>query len=278
MQDENNIFSGIPSLDDDQGLAQYLEQQTVSQFDNGNEIPNALQQTNSNEGGSNTQDVNTQPQVQSTNPTYSAEQVQNIINTIHQQYAQQTQQAQRQAAPQPQRQVQQAPTYSQAELNAINQMLARGYSLEQVLAAVQNTRAKTGVQRDPALEQKINNIEQYLYNQQYKAEQTAFIDKMTAFGNRLGLSENDLVTFGNAALAQGINLINVPDVEKVFKMIYPEQYAIRTQRMSNTQTSQIYGGTSVPETNRALNEKAVDAYVDSFLKRSMPNQYGMQRK
>ena len=278
MQDENNIFSGIPSLDDDQGLAQYLEQQTVSQFDNGNEIPNALQQTNSNEGGSNTQDVNTQPQVQSTNPTYSAEQVQNIINTIHQQYAQQTQQAQRQAAPQPQRQVQQAPTYSQAELNAINQMLARGYSLEQVLAAVQNNRARTGVQRDPALVQKINNIEQYLYNQQYKAEQTAFIDKMTTFGNRLGLSENDLVTFGNAALAQGINLINVPDVEKVFKMIYPEQYAIRTQRMSNTQTSQIYGGTSVPETNRALNEKAMDAYVDSFLKRSMPNQYGMQRK
>lgn len=277
MQDENNIFSGIPSLDDDQGLAQYLEQQTVSQFDNGNEIPNALQQTNSNEGNDNVPNNATQPQVQSNGTTYSAEQVQNIINTIHQQYAQQTQ---RQAAPQPQsqRQVQQAPTYSQAELNAINQMLSRGYSLEQVLAAVQNNRARTGVQRDPALEQKINNIEQYLYNQQYKAEQTAFIDKMTTFGNRLGLSENDLVTFGNAALAQGINLINVPDVEKVFKMIYPEQYAIRTQRMSNTQTSQIYGGTSVPETNRALNEKAMDAYVDSFLKRSMPNQYGMQRK
>lgn len=277
MQDENNIFSGIPSLDDDQGLAQYLEQQTVSQFDNGNEIPNALQQTNSNEGNDNVSNNATQPQVQSNGTTYSAEQVQNIINTIHQQYAQQTQ---RQAAPQaqPQRQVQQAPTYSQAELNAINQMLSRGYSLEQVLAAVQNNRAKTGVQRDPALVQKINNIEQYLYNQQYKAEQTAFIDKMTAFGNRLGLSENDLVTFGNAALAQGINLINVPDVEMVFKMIYPEQYAIRTQRMSNTQTSQIYGGTSVPETNRALNEKAMDAYVDSFLKRSMPNQYGMQRK
>ena len=148
------------------------------------------------------------------------------------------------------------------------------------MSAVQSHRAKTSGAVNPALLQKINNIENYLQNQQYQAAVNDFTTKMTSFGDRFGLSEADLVTFGNQALAKGINLINVPaqDIETVFRAMYPEQYSIRMQRMSNTPTSQIYGGTSVPENNRIVNEKAMDAYVDAFLKRSMPNQYGMQRK
>ena len=68
------------------------------------------------------------------------------------------------------------------------------------------------------------------------------------------------------------------DLETVFKAVYPEQYAIRIQRMSPTNTSQIYGGTSIPEGNRALASKAEDAYVEAFLKQTMPNQYGMLNK
>ena len=130
---------------------------------------------------------------------------------------------------------------------------------------------------DP-ISEKVTQIEQYLKQQQYKAEENAFISKMTEFGNKYGLSENDLVIFGNKAMEKGINLVNVSDVELVFKALYPEQYAIRLQRMSNTPTSQIYGGSSVPEAPRAAASKVEDAYVENFLKHSMPNQYGMFKK
>ena len=267
MQD-NNIFSDIPALGDEQGLAQFLDQQAEASTPEVT-IPAALQQT---PAPTVTPEVtpevpNPQPQQQ----MYTAEQVQAIINASRQQANQVQPQVQ-----QPVQQPQQA--YTPQELNAINTMLARGYSLEQVMRAVQTNRAKTGATQDPALAQKIQNIEQYLAQQQYQVAQNEFINKMTTFGDRFGLSEQDLVTFGNAALAKGINLVNVQDVEMVFKAMYPEQYSIRVQRMSNTPTSQIYGGTSVPENNQVQNEKYIDNYVDNFLKRSMPNQYGMQKK
>ena len=266
MQD-NNMFSDIPALNDANGLAQYVEQQNAAQYNT--ELPGALQQPVT----PNVEETEEEP------TTFTSEQVQQIIQAVQ---AQQQQQRQQQVTQQQATQVRQTqPTqaaYTPQELNAINTLLSRGYSLEQVMQAVQSHRMKTNGGVDPAVIQKINNIEQYLQNQQYQAELNSFTTKMTTFGNKFGLSEADLVTFGNQALEKGINLIIVQDVEMVFKAMYPEQYAIRMQRMSNTPTSQIYGGTSVPENNRVVNERAVDAYVDAFLKRSMPNQYGMQKK
>ena len=270
MQDENNIFSDIPSLGDVEGLNQYMEQQTANQFNENISIPGALQQEQQSDVQTPQENVSQNSQV-----VYTPEQVQAIVQQVQQQYAAMQQQQQQQQQVTQNTNVQ---AYTPQELNAINTLLSRGYSLEQVLQAVQSNRARNSSGVNPAVLQKINNIENYLQQQQYQAALTEFTTKMTTFGDKFGLSERDLVVFGNAALAKGINLTEVQDVEMVFKMMYPEQYSIRMQRMSNTPTSQIYGGTSVPETNRALNEKAMDAYVDSFLKRSMPNQYGMQRK
>lgn len=76
----------------------------------------------------------------------------------------------------------------------------------------------------------------------------------------------------------GINLANVTDVEAVFRAVYPEQYAIRSQRIAGASASQIYGGASAMETPRAASSKLEDAYVDAFLKQAMPNAYGMHTK
>lgn len=278
MQD--NMFSDIPGLSDENGFNQFMENQSASQQQSDGGIPpltQPVQPTGTDQGS--TDQPDTQPQDNTTQePTYTAAQVQQIIASLQAQQVQQRAQPVRQPQVQPQIQPRSS-AYSQQEINAINGMLARGYSLEQVLQAVQNNRARQGAPtRDPAILDKINQIERYLANQQYQTEQNAFVSKMNDFGSKFGLSEQDLVTFGNAAMAQGINLINVPDVEIVFKALYPEQYAVRMQRMSNTPTSQIYGGQSVAEAPRAQVSKAEDAYVENFLKRSMPNQYGMQRK
>jgi hypothetical protein len=48
--------------------------------------------------------------------------------------------------------------------------------------------------------------------------------------------------------------------------------------MAPTNSSQIYGGTSIPEGNRTATSKLEDAYVENFLKGAMPNQYGMLNK
>ena len=116
-------------------------------------------------------------------------------------------------------------------------------------------------------------VEDYLQQQQYAAEEAKFINKMNEFGAKFGLSEKELVTFGNAAMEKGINIANVTDIEAVFRVIYPEQYAIRVQRMSNAPTSQIYGGASTPENPRVSVNKLEDAYVEQFMKNSMPNAY-----
>ena len=101
---------------------------------------------------------------------------------------------------------------------------------------------------------------------------------MTEFGNKWGLSEQDLSTFGYAALKLGINVATVTDLEAVFRAVYPEQYAIRMQRMQNTPSSQIYGGTNMPESNRTMASRAEDAYVENFLAHTMPNMYNTSKK
>jgi hypothetical protein len=128
-----------------------------------------------------------------------------------------------------------------------------------------------------AIAQRLAEVESYLQNQQYIAAQNEFIDKMTTFGDKFGLSENDLVTFGNKAMSMGINLTTVSDVEAVFRAVYPDQYAIRSQRIAAS-SAPIYGGSSTPEAPRASAIRMEDAYVDQFLKRAMPNQYGMNTK
>jgi hypothetical protein len=92
------------------------------------------------------------------------------------------------------------------------------------------------------------------------------------------LTENDLVHFGNVAEAKGIDVTKVTDLEAVFSGLFPDQYAIRKARAASRPTSQIYGGANIGETPRATSAKLEDAYVEAFLAKSMPNQYGMFNK
>ena len=270
-------FSGIPALDDVEGLSNLINQNALDNYvANDATPPLATPQPTptvvSNPTESATQPATTpntvpaQPAV--TAPTYTSEQIQQIIERNNQleAYIRSKQQAQ------PAQPVQQSPV--------VQRLLNMGYSMEQINNAMAKRQAQASnvnVQQAQIM-QKLQNLEQYIQQQEYAKQEDAFIDKMTSFGEKFGLSEADLVTFGNTALSKGINLIDVTDVESVFRAIYPEQYAIRTQRMSNAPTSQIFGGMSGTETPRATASKLEDAYVDNFLKHSMPNLYGMKTK
>lgn len=258
----DNIFSGIPSLDDAAGLEQYVNNNTLTDLGLGNvSTPAALQQSNTTPAPQEGVDPTPAPQAQ---PQYTADQVAAIVARA---------QAQAQAQTQPQVQQTQIPqsAYTPKQVAIIHQLIDRGVSIERINQALNGNR-QNAVQS--ALVNRLQNVEAYLQNQQYVAEQNAFIDKMTTFGDKFGLSENDLVTFGNAAMAMGINLTTVNDVEAVFRAVYPEQYAIRSQRMAGAPASQIYGGANTPDAPRAATSKLEDAYVDNFLKQAMPNQYG----
>lgn len=270
-------FSGIPALDDVEGLSNLINQNALDNYvSNDTTPPLATPQTTptvaSNPTEGTVQPIATpnsapaQPAV--TTPTYTSEQIQQILERNRQleAYIQTRQQAQ------PAQPVQQSPV--------VQKLLNMGYSMEQINNAIAKRQAQASnvnVQQAQIM-QKLQNLEQYIQQQEYAKQEDAFIDKMTSFGEKFGLSEADLVTFGNTALSKGINLIDVTDVESVFRAIYPEQYAIRTQRMSNAPTSQIFGGMSGTETPRATASKLEDAYVDNFLKHSMPNLYGMKTK
>ena len=262
------LFSGIPSLDDTQGLESYMSNATLESMGlgEGTSVPGALQP---NETPSTTEP--TEENV----PMYTAEQVQQIIANAQAQAQQQAQaqyyQAlqQQQAAAATQRQ---QSTYTPRQQAIIKELIDRGVPMERIQQALNGNR------QDTAMMQRLQNVEAYLQNQQYLAEQNAFIDKMTAFGDKFGLTENDLVTFGNKAMTMGINLTTVSDVEAVFRAVYPDQYAIRSQRIAGASSAPIYGGSNTPEAPRAASSRMEDAYVDQFLKRSMPNQYGMNTK
>ena len=168
--------------------------------------------------------------------------------------------------------------YSAQDQAFIARALQQGYTLEQINNFFVQQRGQSG-RIDPVLEQRLSQVEQYLKTQEYKQAETAFVNRLSEFGNKWGLSEQDLVNFGNTALQKGINIaVGNVDLETVFRAIYPEQYAIRSRRMTPTNSSQIYGGTSIPEGSRANAAKAEDAYVEAFLKGAMPNQYGMLNK
>jgi DNA-binding transcriptional MerR regulator len=170
----------------------------------------------------------------------------------------------------------QQPAYTPQQAQAIKRFIDAGVPLEKIMASLNGNRQQDTTQQQVL--DRLQGIETYLQNQQYKADEAEFINKMTTFGDKFGLSESDLVTFGNRAMAIGINLANVTDVEAVFRAVYPEQYAIRSQRLAGMSAPQIYGGASAMETPRAASSKLEDAYVDAFLKQAMPNAYGMHTK
>lgn len=268
----DNDFSGIPALGDTQGLENYLNNQNLQAQGLQPAQPTEQEQQQTQPA----QQPEQQPAqgLQGVDPNkVTREDINAILSKIDAINA-------RTANPQPVQQSAQAITYTDQERNFVINAMQRGYSLDQINQVIMQRRAQNGYgMRNNALEQRMNYLEQYLRTQEYKQAEAAFIDKLSIFGNKFGLSEQDLVTFGNAAIEKGINIAmpNV-DLETAFRAIYPEQYAIRIQRMTPTNTSQIYGGTSIPEGNRASASKAEDAYVEAFLKQTMPNQYGMLNK
>lgn len=271
--DQNELFSGIPALGDDAGLEAYLNNTTLNDMGVSTQdpTPSALQQQQPADPtpapAAPAQPAQQQP---ATNvPQFTAEQVAEIL-------ARSRQTAQQ---PAPQMRQPQAPAsgaYSAQQAATIKQLIDRGVPLERIMAAMNGNRQQNAAQMQMA--QRLQQIEQHLQQQQYAADQNAFIDKMTAFGDKFGLNEDELVVFGNKAQSMGINLIDVTDVEAVFRAVYPEQYAIRSQRLAGASNSQIFGGASAQEPSRAAAAKLEDAYVDQFLKRSMPNQYGMNSR
>lgn len=268
---DNNIFSGIPALDDNAGLEQFVNNTTLTDMGLANPtVPPALQINSAAAGQTDpAQDPIETPANPNPTPQYTSEQISQII-ARNQQLEEQAQASQRQVQQSQIRQNQ--AVYTPQQINIMKQLLDRGVSLERIQQALNGNRQQP---QNNATMQRLQNIEQYLQNQQYLAEQNAFVEKMTTFGDKFGLSEQDLVTFGNKAYSMGINLTTVNDVEAVFRAVYPEQYAIRSQRITGAPTSQIYGGASTPEAPRATTSKLEDAYVDNFLKQAMPNQYSM---
>lgn len=273
------LFSGIPSLDDEAGMQSFINNDALATLGlNTDHTPAALQQNNPTVTApavpaTATEPVATPTANNVTNPAapqYTADQVANIIARV------QAQAQNRTAVPNAHQVQVSNQTYTPRQAEIIKQLIDRGVPMERISAALNGQNASNAQQS--AIMQRLAQMEQYLQAQQYQAAQDAFVDKMNAFGEKFGLSENDLVTFGNKAMSMGINLTQVSDVEAVFRAVYPDQYAIRTQRMANTSTSQIYGGSSTPEAPRAAAAKLEDAYVDQFLRASMPNQYGMFTK
>ena len=271
MNDQNN-FSDIPSLGDTEGLDNYL--QALALQAQGITPVEQTQQPQTTEETTQTTDAPAPATAPASN--FTQDQLKTVLSKLDDINARMGQ-----PKPAPAASTSQQPAYSDKERTFIINALNQGYSMEQINSVIlknRNSNAHAFANPNAQIEQRMQALEQYIRSQEYQAAESAFIDKVSAFGNKWGLSEQDLVTFGNAALNKGINIAmaNV-DLETVFRAIYPEQYAIRAQRMQPTHTSQIYGGTSVPEGNRRSAAKAEDLYVESFLKSTMPNQYGVKK-
>lgn len=271
-------FSDIPSLGDTQGLETYLNNETLK----AQGIPvqdNAQAQTPVSTDGSAPADGTTVTSGQTPLQATSAQASDTITLTREQLNAILASRGQapiQQAQPQTQPYKPQGIGYTPQEQQFIANALSKGYSLAQINDFLIKQR---GTRIDPVLEQRLAGIENYLKTQEYKSAEAAFVSKLSDFGAKWGLSEQDLTTFGNEALKQGINIaMDNVNLETVFRAVYPEQYAIRSRRITPTNSSQIYGGTSIPEGNRANTSKIEDAYVESFLKGTMPNQYAALNK
>jgi hypothetical protein len=282
-------FSGIPALNDTQGLENYLNQQTLNDLglpNPTNPQPNPVTPQPSGDGNTNLAQngdivnptLNPNPNPAAPNPAATPT---TDVNALVARIDELTKQinalrAQPQTQPQGVTQPQQPRNaYTPAEMQFINAALARGYSMTQIEQTIQNRRAGVpgaNPNANSELTNRMANLEKYIQEREYAQAQNAFIDKLSNFGDKWGLSENDLVAFGNYALSKGINIATANiDLETVFKALYPEQYSIRLQRMSNNPTSQIFGGSNVPEGNRQQAARQEDAYVEQFLKSTMPN-------
>lgn len=251
----DNDFKDIPSLDDIEGLNKYLEDQQAKQL---GIDPNL--------------DVNSQIVDNASETATVDEGTNKIIEELRQQNAElqarfdQLMANQAAAQQQPQVQAKQATGYNPQQRQIISELLNRGYTIEQIQQYIQGQSQN----QNNAVLNRIQMLEDYIRNAEYRKEEANFISRMQSFGEKFGLSESDLVTFGNVALSKGINISEVSDLETVFRAVYPEQYAIRSQR-ANMSSSQIYGGTNIPTAPRYQQEKMEDMYVESFLKNAMPN-------
>lgn len=266
------LFSGIPSLGDEEGMQSYITNSTLASVGFGNDnTPAALQQTTA-QPQTQVTPVDTEPATP-TAPSFTAEDVARIVERNRQLEAHIANNV-----PQRNPQMQQPASYTPQQAAIIKQLIDRGVPLERINEALRGRSASNAAQN--AMMQRLHAVESYLQRQEYETAQNDFIDRMTAFGDRFGLSENDLVTFGNKAMSMGINITTIPaeSIETVFRAVYPDQYAIRSQRIAGAAASQIYGGSSVVEAPRATNSRMEDAYVEAFLKQSMPNQYGTYTK
>lgn len=283
MDDNQNLnptapdFSDIPALGDTQGLEAYLNNQALAAQGlpvQPTEQP-AATETPAAAPAAQPAATPAQPAAQPAQPADNN----TITLTRDQLNAILASRGQAPAGVQPQQPAQRQPSYTAQEQAFISRALQQGYSLDQINQFLKTQRPGTGNGQDPALAQRIAQVEQYLRTQEYKQAEAAFVDKLSNFGSKWGLSEQDLVNFGNEALKHGINIATDSiDLEMVFRAVYPDQYAIRSRRMTPTNSSQIYGGTSISEGNRASAAKLEDAYVENFLKQTMPNQYGMLNK
>ena len=272
-------FSDVPALGDTQGLENYLNNAALASQGLPTDTQPAattVQQEQSVQPTATTQTTPAQPAGPAIAPQtqqFTPEQLAEIANRV----------AAIQAQTGIQQKVPQSTTggYTQQEQAFINAALRRGYNLTQINQTIMQNRAKNGIvtPQSNAMEQRITEIEQFLRSQQYLQAQNAFIAKANSFASKWGLSDADLETFANEALKHGINIADEKvDMEMVFRAVYPQQYAIRSQRMTPTNASQIYGGTSIPEGNRANASKIEDQYVEAFLKGTMPNQYAASNK
>lgn len=276
----NNIpdFSDIPALGDAQGLENYLNNEALA----AQGLQPAAQPAEQPAAPANPIEANPAQPAQPAVNTAQPDAGNNTITLTREQFnailASRGQAPVQPQPAQPQPQQPKSPAYTAQEQQFIANALAKGYSLQQINDFLVKQKGPQGGV-DQATAQRIAAIENYLRTQEYKAAETAFVTKLSDFGNKWGLSEQDLVTFGNEALKHGINIaMGDVNLETVFRAVYPEQYAIRSRRMTPTTSSQIYGGTSIPEGNRATASKLEDQYVDAFLKGAMPNQYAASKK
>lgn len=274
MPNENQ-FSDIPSLSDTAGLETYLQNQQLAA--QGVQPQAAEQAAAANQAAqpqpSADQSAGQSGAQQPAGRTYTEDELRQIVASLDRLQAgqrnAQLQQGQGQAQPR-------QPAYSQQEMAFIQKALGLGYGMDDINKTIMSRRAQAA----PAnINARISAIEQTLQSAAYKQAEAAFVDKMSAFGDRYGLSEDDLVQFANAAMDQGINIaMSNVNLDTVFRAVYPEQYAIRTQRMQATPSSQIYGGAAMPGNNAASAQRAASAYVENFLASRMPGQYQPPKK
>lgn len=252
----NNNFSdnNIPALSDTQGFADYMNRQNMQELGIQNPITDSNPNPNTDTGNQ-------------ANPNAGANQ--QDTQALIQQAVDAALARQQPANPAPTAPVMNSP-YSADLQKQIVTALQMGYSLEQInnaLTKMQGANAGNG-----AVERRISNVEQTLQNYQMQQEAAEFERGMYALGDKLGLTEDDLYTFGVTAMKNGIDIFKVKDVEAVFRGLYPDQYNVRIKRAQSQNSSQLYGGANM-QYNAQDAQRQVDNYVDSFLRERMPGWY-----